>query len=200
MKDDVIQLLPNQTKQAAVVLCRAFYDDPLVRYIVPEEARRARLLPSFYTIVVRYALRYGEVYMTPGVEGVACWLSPGNTTPSTWRLLRIAIRSAPLFLGLPEQGRNNIVARYTDDVHKRLVSGPHWYLWGLGVDPPCQHQGVGGKLIQPILDRADRERLPCYLETTNEVNPPFYEKHGFKVISDGIVPGTNLRVWGMRRG
>ncbi len=52
---------------------------------------------------------------------------------------------------------------------------------------------------QPILAHADREVLPCYLETTKDVNVPFYEKHGFTVVSDGIVPDTALRVWGMRR-
>ncbi len=196
--NDVIRLAPSQVKQASALLCRAFYHDPLVQYIVPDEARRAHVLPSFYRIVVRYALRYGEVYTTPGVEGAACWLKPRNTTLSTWRLLRVAL-SAPLSFGLSEQRRNTIIARYTDGIHAHAVSGPHWYLWGLGVEPSRQHQGLGGQLIQPILARADRDGLPCYLETTNEANLPFYEKHGFTVVSDGVVPSTALRVWGMRR-
>ena len=81
------------------------------------------------------------------------------------------------------------------------MSQPHWYLWGLGVEPSSPHQGLGGLLIQPmpILARAGRDGLPCYLETTNEVNVPFYQKHGFSVVGDGVVPGTTLRVWEMRR-
>jgi len=197
MENEVIALPPSQLKQASAVLCRAFYDDPLVQYTVPDKARRTRLLPSFYSIVVRYALRYGEVYTTPAVEGVACWLSPGNTTLSQWRMLRVALHNVSLLFNLSDQRRNNIVARYTDSVHEHAVSGPHWYLWGLGVDPSRQHQGIGGQLIQPNLARADRDGLPCYLETTNEINLPFYEKHGFKVVSDGVVPECGLRVWGM---
>ncbi len=195
----VIPLSPAQVDQASAVLCRAFYHDPLVEYVVPDETRRARVLPSFYRIVVRYTVRYGEVYTMPAVEGVACWLSPGNTTPSTWRLLRVA-PSALFAFGFAEQSRNITYSRYTDDLHARAVSGPHWYLWGLGVEPSRQHQGLGGQLIQPILARADRDGLPCYLETTRQVNVPFYERHGFTIVNDGVVPTTALRVWGMRRG
>ncbi len=196
---DVIPLAPSQVNQAAAMLSRAFYHDPLVQYAVPDEARRARMLPSFYRIAVRYALRYGEVYTTPGVEGAACWLTPGNTTLSTWRLLRVA-PSAPFTFGPSEQRRNIDFSRYAEDVHARALSGPHWYLWCLGVEPSRQHQGLGGQLVQPALARADRDGLPCYLETTKEANLPFYEKRGFIVVSDGVVPGTTLRVWGMRRG
>jgi GNAT superfamily N-acetyltransferase len=196
--NEIIRLAPLQVKQASDVLCRAFYHDPLVQYMVPDEARRTRVLPAFYRIVVRYALRYGEVYTTAEVEGVACWLTPGNTTVSTWRLLRLA-PGALFAFDLSEQRRSITFALYTDEAHARAVSGPHWYLWGLGVEPTRQRQGLGSHLIQPILARADRQGLPCYLETTKEVNVPFYEKHGFTVVSDGIVPGTTLRVWGMRR-
>jgi GNAT superfamily N-acetyltransferase len=196
---DVIFLAPSQVKGASALLCRAFYQDPLVQYIVPDEARRTHVLPSFYRLVVRYALRYGEVYTTPELEGVACWLTPGKTTVSTWRLLYVA-PTVPFSFRLSEQRRNTIYARYSDEVHARAISRPHWYLWGLGVEPSRQHQGVGGQLIQPILARADHDGLPCYLETTTEVNVAFYEKHGFSVVSDGVVPGTTLRVWGMRRG
>jgi GNAT superfamily N-acetyltransferase len=196
---DIICLTSSQVKEASALLCRAFYQDPLVQYMLPDEGRRAQVLPSFYRIVVRYALRYGEVYTTPEVDGVACWLTPGNTTVSTWRLLRVA-PTAPFSFSLSEQQRNTIYSRYTDEAHELAMSRPHWYLWGLGVEPSRQHQGLGGLLIQPILARADRDGLPCYLETTNEVNVPFYEKHDFTVVSDGVIPDTALRIWGMCRG
>lgn len=96
---NVICLDPTQVKEASVLLCRAFYHDPLGQYIVPDEARRVHVLPSFYRLVVRYALRYGEVYTTPEVEGVACWLTPGNTTVSTWQLLRVAFSGILNFVG-----------------------------------------------------------------------------------------------------
>jgi hypothetical protein len=53
--------------------------------------------------------------------------------------------------------------------------------------------------MQPVLARADASGLPCYLETMNESNVPFYRKHGFVVVSDGEVPERGLRVWAMVR-
>jgi hypothetical protein len=33
----------------------------------------------------------------------------------------------------------------------------------------------------------------------NDANLPFYERHGFQVVSDGEAPGTGLRIWAMLR-
>ena len=76
-----VRLAAQHINQTAEVLARAFQNDPMLKYLVPDDIRRARLLPSFFGLVVRYCLRYGEVYTTANLEGVACWLPPGNTEP-----------------------------------------------------------------------------------------------------------------------
>ncbi len=192
-----VRLPPSQIKRACIVMSRAFYNAPLYRYLIPDDARRERLLPLFHSITIRYALRHGEVCTTPQIGGVACWLAPGHTNPTWWGMLRAALHGAPVSFGLAGLRRYLPIGGYVEKVHEQAVSGPHWYLWELGVDPSHQHQGIGGLLMQPILDRAARDHLPCYLETLNEVNVPFYEKRGFTVVSDGVVPGGELRVWGM---
>ena len=197
MENSVLLLPPSQIKQASTVLGRAFYDDPLFQYLIPDEARRARLLPSFHGITIRYAMRYGKVYTTPEISGVACWLAPGHTTPTWWGMLRAALHGAPASFGLTGLRRYLPIGDYVEKVHEQAASGLHWYLWELGVDPSRQHQGIGGQLMRPIRARAARDNLPCYLETMNEINVPFYEKHGFTVMSDGVVPECGLRVWGM---
>ena len=189
----------EQIKRASEVMARAFFHDPLYEYLIPDEARRERLLPSFQGITIRYALHYGEVYSTPALDGLACWLTPGHTTPTWWGMLRAAMHGAPVSFGIRGLRRYLPIGSYVEKIHERAVSGPHWYLWEVGVDPSCQRQGTGGRLIQPILVRADGDGLPCYLETMNEANVPFYDKHGFAVVSDGVVPGCGLRVWGMKR-
>src|SRR5208282_2975696 len=52
-------------------------------------------------------------------------------------------------------------------------------------EPARQRRGLGGELMRPILERADRDNLACYLETENQRNVPFYLKQGFEVIVDG---------------
>jgi ribosomal protein S18 acetylase RimI-like enzyme len=196
-----IHLDPRHFKQASQVMSRAFHNDPVWVYLLPDETKRRRLLPAFFNILVRYSLRYGQVYSTANIEGVACWLPPGNTFPRFDRLARIGTLDGLRASGLGLAGfrRYLHMESYFDNIHKQAVPGPHWYLWGIGVDPACQGQGIGAALMQPILALAANDGLPCYLETSNERNVPFYRKHGFVVSKEGIVPGTELRVWRMVR-
>ena len=71
----------------------------------------------------------------------------------------------------------------TDRAHPR---DPHWYLEVLGVRPEAQRSGLGSRLIRPVLERADRERLPCYLETSDPANVPYYERFDFEVVDDAL--------------
>ena len=194
-----VPLAAHLQRPASEVMSRAFLNDPLWKYLVPEEARRSRVVSLSMNILVRYSLLYGEIYTTPTLDGVACWLTPGKTTPTFSRLVRIGIRSAPFQLGWAGFRRYSAIENYCGEVHKHIVPGKHWYLWGLGVEPSRQGQGIGGLLIQPVLAQADADHVPCYLETMNVKNVPFYKKHGFNVASDAEVPRHSLRVWAMLR-
>ena len=56
---------------------------------------------------------------------------------------------------------------------------PHFYLFILGSAEPGN--GLGGQLVQPVLDRCDHDGLGAYLESSTERNLTFYERHGFRV-------------------
>ena len=46
--------------------------------------------------------------------------------------------------------------------------------------------GLGTRLLEPTLERADREKLACYLETSDRDNIAFYERFGFEVVDDNL--------------
>jgi len=75
----------------------------------------------------------------------------------------------------------------------------HFYLQGLGVDPPRQGEGLGSAVMQPVLGRCDAERMPAYLETTKERNVGFYEQHGFVVVGQTRLPLEGPPMWFMAR-
>ena len=60
---------------------------------------------------------------------------------------------------------------------------PHWYLAGIGVEPAEQRRGIGGALMAPGLEAAERAGIPCALLTNSERNLSFYEAHGFVTCS-----------------
>jgi len=198
-KNSLPRLTGQQLPQATAMLGRAFYQDQLSVYVYPDEAERTRRLPLVFNISLHYTLRYGEITTTPEVTGTACWLPPGNTTVSTWQLLRIGALQTSLQMGLPALRRLTNAEDSMQSTHRRCIAGPHWYLWVLGVDPEHQGQGIGSTLLRAGIERADTSGLPCYLETMNPDNVPLYEKFGFAIASEGNIPGSNVCMWGMLR-
>ena len=184
---------------AGRVLARAFQDEPTHAMVVPDEQKRVRALTWLFDRMMRYALSYGQAYTTSRLEGVACWLPPGQTGMTLGRLLRSGLGATPLKLGWPAYRRFSAYLSLADALHHRHAPVAHWYLWVLGVEPPNQGQGIGSRLIQPVLARASAEGLPCYVETASELNVHFYGKHGFKVVESAEVPRYGLRVWAMLR-
>jgi GNAT superfamily N-acetyltransferase len=196
-----VRLDPAQRKRAAETLTQAFRSDPMYAYICPDEAERIRSVRGLWVAIITFSLIYGEIWTTPEVSGVACWLSPGHTAITSWQMLRtaFALPRAMMRFGGDARRRAMDVIGYTEKLHQRAMPGPHWYLWALGVAPVSQRQGIGGRLLGPILTRADAEGLPCYLETESEPNAAFYRKHGFEALTAEVVPGHGLMLWTMAR-
>ena len=200
--NEPVRLLASQTDRAVEVLTQAFQADPMYAYFFSDPREQARSLPGLWGGLVGYILRYGEVYTTAQVSGVACWLGPGNTDMTFWRMLRTGMRLARAFMRFPPDARrkSQAVLGHVEKEHKRLMDKqPHWYLMALGIEPARQGQGIGSKLIQPVLAQADQAGVPCYLETETEQNVAFYQKHGFVVASTGPVPEHGLLLWMMVR-
>ena len=146
-----------------------------MRYAIPNAEQRRRLLPRLITLNARYGCRYGEVYATPNFEGATIWLPPGQTHMTLWRILRARMFVAPLWAPWPVLRRLAVSGDHAARLHARCLSGPHWYLSQIGVEPSRQGQGIASRLIRPMLARCDAARLPCYLETENEANVARYQ-------------------------
>ena len=123
---EVVPLWAHQLGPASGLMGRAFLDDQLLRYLVPDDAKRARLAPSFTGKVVRYCSSYGEVHTTTALEGVACWLPPGHSSPTFTGMLRTGLLTEPLKFGWTGLRRFADMVSYTEKVHKRAGQGPHW--------------------------------------------------------------------------
>lgn len=189
---------PEQIELAGLVLARGFQDDPLAVYIIPNASERERLLPAHFTAVVREGYRSGQVVTTPGLpEGAAVWYPPRDTAAGP----ESGDEPADRTFGLPPDAleRFMTVIGAMEPIHQRAVPNSHYYLVLLGVDRDLQGQGVGGRLLQPMLARVDAERKQCYLDTFNVANVPFYRRHGFEVVAEGIEPVSGVPFWAFRR-
>jgi GNAT superfamily N-acetyltransferase len=195
----VVDLPRAEIAHIALVFGRAFHDNPMTRFCVPDENARPGKLSWFFEVALRCGVEYGTVHTTSIGEGAALWLPPGGWELRLGQLLRRGFLPAPFRLGLGPLRRLFGCLNHLDGIHRRLMSDPHWFLFLMGVDPPRQGQGVGGRIIAPALQRADEDGLPCYLETDKRRNLDFYGKHGFDVVYEGDIPRGGPHFWAMRR-
>ncbi len=74
------RMTKDQIADSGAVLARAFYDDPLMSWVIPDDATRLAKLTWFMGLAAKYGHNHGEVETTEGqVAGNAIWLPPGKT-------------------------------------------------------------------------------------------------------------------------
>jgi ribosomal protein S18 acetylase RimI-like enzyme len=200
-EDPGIGALPSLAlPEAALTQSRAFFDDPLFRFVFADEAARRERLPWVMHVGIAYGLRFGEVHTDVGaMAGHAVWLPPGETEMTPERMEEVGFGDAEVRMGADALGRFGGFLETVAPFHGEHAPKPHWYLMILGVDPPVQGRGLGGRVIAPVLARADAARVDCYLETANERNLRFYGRHGFDVVAEVDVAGGGPHVWMMLR-
>ena len=189
-----------RASEAVGVLTRAFEDNPATLAIFagspPDELRRGlgKAISAFVDISWRHGT--SEVVLSGGrVAGVALTFGPGAYPPPLVPQLRMAVRVAATGV------RSALgYARAGDHMQRLHPKEPHWYLFFLGVEPELQGQGLGGKLLERLNERADRDRVIGYLETDRESNLGLYQRYGFQIVTDDVLPRVrDLRLWTMRR-
>jgi GNAT superfamily N-acetyltransferase len=175
------------------VLARAFQDDPVIGWLLPDPLTRPIRLRRFFAIEVRhFVMPHGCVWTTPERTGAALIVSPGR-----WH--------APLRATLLEGGafwarlaRASRLGASMEWHHGRLVPGRHYYVRDVGVVPEAQGQGLGTTLLAPTLAAGDREHLPVYLEASSERSAVLYERLGFRHLRELRV-GSSPSLWLMLR-
>jgi len=194
-----VQTDPASAQRAGALLARAFHDDAMFCAVQPDPDRRRRVLPWFFAAAARLGLREGELHMLDEDAGAAIWLPPGNGRMRAGPIVRSGLAQVPFRFGPSAFRRFARITGNFDSVREEVVHQPYWHLFTLGVEPGHQRRGLGGELIAPVLARADDVGQPCYLETSEEHNVPFYERHGFAVAGGRRDPRGAPPFWPMLR-
>ncbi|MEV0672160.1 GNAT family N-acetyltransferase [Mycobacterium sp. NPDC050441] len=177
----------SDIKQLAVVLGRAFHEDPVMVWMLPDAARRRQALARMFATMTRHHFLAGggsEVAVRAGVIGAAALWDP----PGSWRHTRLQEwLMMPAFARAfgRRAGRGQQIAAL---MKKHHPEEPHWYLAVIGSDPTVRGGGFGHALMQSRLDRVDAEHAPAYLESSNPENVPYYLRFGFEVTGEIVLP------------
>jgi GNAT superfamily N-acetyltransferase len=207
MKDpaaaNVRRLKQRDVENLVALYRRAFWDDPAIEFILPDERTRGRILDAYMRMMIRVGFAEGLAQTIDGEDGLRCgsvWIAPGKAPVGIVSMVRAG------FLQLIAGTRNVASLRKffalsakIEEMHKRDVSKEHWYLAVLAVDPPQQGKGFGGLVLGPELEEADTRGLPCYVETSKPRNVTFYEKQGFVVNKEIAIPMGGPPLWTLIR-
>lgn len=184
----------SDAEAIGAVLGRAFHDDPLISFLLPDGAARASKGPRLFRLLFKLGLPHGGCDMTSGAEAAALWRPPGAWHIPAWQYLT----NGAEFLGLFGLAGARRVTSAMDYIEARHPKTPHWYLQAIGTDPDKQGKGYGGVVIRRHLAIADEAGNGCYLESSKASNIPIYESFGFKVTGEITLPGGPT-VWPMWR-
>jgi ribosomal protein S18 acetylase RimI-like enzyme len=190
--------LATQEDGAAIkaLVKEVFREDPLMTWFLLQDHRRETALEAFYDFTVNtYSLPQGLTWVADDISGTALWMPPGKWEPPLgmqFAMVGVIIRS----FGWRDVFRKFNERQKIDGCHPHPL---HYYLSGLGVRREMRGKGVGSALIQPILDRSDREGIGCYLETSLERNVNFYQRHGFTVTKQLAISPAKFPIWLMWR-
>jgi len=197
---DFRPLTPADIERAAHVLAQAFIDDPLCTFMLPFRRTRVKTLAKFFRAygTVNIASQRGYGSGEP-LQGVAYWEPPNPENLSI--SLKTLAKFLPLWLTYYPIGyyRAKAIIQTTDDLHKKYADEPHYYLDNIGVIPSGRGMGIASKLIRPILEQADSQRVIAYTDTVTPFNVALYEHYGFQCVTETPIPGTGITVWGLRR-
>ncbi|MFT4199160.1 GNAT family N-acetyltransferase [Gordonia sp. (in: high G+C Gram-positive bacteria)] len=168
------------------VFTRAFHDDPLVRWVMADPERD----PALW--------RFSDVHRSPGASdlyvdgdgrtvGAAWWDPPGYQPDVDHR--RMVVQALRVLRTRVMRG-----AAIEELFPKYRPREPHWYLSTIGAVE--QGRGIGSALLAHRLEQIDG---PAYLESSNRVNIPLYEKFGFTVVDEVRLPMNGPSFWPMYR-
>jgi ribosomal protein S18 acetylase RimI-like enzyme len=184
---------PADLDTTGQVLGAAFDDDPVINWIVRQDARRPEAIRTLFREVTRHAyIEADETYVLDDGTGAAVWRPPGVSEPEAPALEDVW----PEIVG--DRGIEHLsVLGSIMALHH--PEAPHFYLFAVGVHPAHQGGGRGSALLRTVLDRCDREAIPAYLENTKEQNLTFYERHGFRSLASEHLPDAGPPMWFMWR-
>ena len=172
MTPPVQTVTSEQQPMVVSTIVLAFAADPMARWSWPSPHGFLTQFPVFVQAFGGKAFEHATAHCVGEGAGAALWLPPGVEADQE------------VLGGLMERtidpARLPTMFEIVDRMVRYHPHEPHWYLPLIGVEPARQGRGYGSALLQHALQRIDADHKPAYLESSNPVNIPLYERHGFE--------------------
>ena len=183
----------------ADIAADAYRDYPLHNWFTngkyDETASRLIMQVSLRTMT-KDAIIYAD---SEEMNGFAVWLPFGFTGSKTLPFLLNGGLKLIFHSGLGIIKRMFTYENYAMGLKKEYTDHFDWYLYNLSIRKEAQGKGIASKLMRPMLQFCDDERMNAYLETNKASNVGLYQHYGFDLMREEPIPGTPVMHYAMVR-
>lgn len=176
------------SRHVSTILADAFNNDPVINWL----SGKAGYSGYFFDRALPLFAPHGHLYMADNREGAIVCLPPGVAMAAPLSLVWGGVRQ----YGLGAALRSLKLLNMMEQNHPKQE---HFYIFAIGVCPQSQGSGIGSVLLEHVLKLCERDGMPVYLENSNPLNRPWYEKNGFQVMRELALGKGGPCLWPMWR-
>jgi len=158
------------------ILTASFKKDPHVNWLVAQSKKKNKL-KTLVEYVFGESLERGEIFISDDNKAAALW----NSDKKEKFTFHFIVRNLSFLFHV---GLRSTIRALTagKKIHDFYPKSQHYFqLYMIGVLPESQGTGLASSLMNPMIERMERENIPLYLETANPRNVEIYKKKGFAV-------------------
>ncbi|KAI0560951.1 GNAT family N-acetyltransferase [Gracilaria domingensis] len=179
---------PNNIEQLAETIASAFEEDPMITYLHGPHAKHAHEKALIFNRTVLHGelsrpKGHTTIHVTDDNSCVAIWHHPRHRKITGLYCAKFMIALVRTF-----GWRALLMGSAMRQLEQAHPKEPHMYLFIMGTHKDHQGKGHGSTVIAEMLKHCDLERLPAYLESSNQRNLSFYRRHGFELIQQIQAP------------
>ena len=189
----------NDLDRLAEVAADAYQDYPLHNWFMGDkydEVASKLLMQISLKTMTEDAVIYAD---SEEINGFAAWLPFGFTGNKAIPFLLSGGLKLIFHSGLGIIDRLSAYENYAMGLKKEYTDNYDWYLFNLSIKKDAQGKGIASKLMRPMLQFCDDERMVVYLETNKEANVGLYRHYGFDLMKEEQIPKTSVMHYAMVR-
>ena len=186
-------------ERLADVAADAYQDYPLHNWLTKGkyDAKASKLIMQIsLKTMTEDAVIYAD---SEEINGFEAWLPFGFAGSKPLPFLgggglKLILHSGPGIIG-----RLLTYETYAMNLKKEFTEHYDWYLYNLSIKKDAQGKGIASKLLRPMLQFCDDERMVTYLETNKAANVGLYRHYGFDLMKEDQIPKSNVTHYAMVR-
>ena len=200
IKNAGLYLVPEERlEELSEIAADAYQDYPLHKWLTKGtyDPLASKLIMQATLVAMKEdAVIYAE---SEEMKGFAVFVPMGFTGSKTLPFLKNGGIQLLLHSGLGIIRKLLVYETFAMKLKKKYTGHIDWYLYNLSVRKDAQGKGIAKKLLLPLLEFCDDEKMVTYLETNKESNVSMYEHFGFELKETNLIPGSPIKHYSMVR-